>query len=90
MTCGCLKPATTRTSEASGGLTVGNLHPRPVSKRVEVAMGFELWKTLGISWQVGICAMVSGVMAATLAALLVSRRRAEASVAGRLDLRRPD
>jgi ABC-type spermidine/putrescine transport system permease subunit II len=73
------------------GPTVGNLHSRPVSKRMEVAMGFELWKTLGISWQVGIGAMVSGVMAATLVALLVSRRRARASaVAGRLDLSRPD
>ena len=42
-------------------------------------MGFEFWKTLGISWPVGVGALVAGAVAAGLAALFVSRRRAGAT-----------
>ena len=38
-------------------------------------MGFELWKMLGISWQAGMGILAAGAMAATLAAVLVARRR---------------
>jgi hypothetical protein len=41
-------------------------------------MGFEIWKTLGISWSVGVGFLVAGGMAAAAAALFVSRRRAAA------------
>ena len=52
-------------------------------------MGFELWKTLGISWQAGVGALVVGAMAATVAALVVSRRRAAPAATG-LRLGAPD
>jgi hypothetical protein len=42
-------------------------------------MGFELWKTLEISWPVGVGALVAGAVAAGLAGFFVSRRRAGAT-----------
>jgi hypothetical protein len=57
-----------------------------VSKDVEGAMGFELWKTLGISWPVGVGVLVAGLAAAAAIALLVSRRRALAQSAAGLRL----
>jgi hypothetical protein len=52
-------------------------------------MGFELWKTLGISWQVGVGVVVAGGTAAAVAALFLSRRRAAPSPSG-LRLGSPD
>jgi hypothetical protein len=50
-----------------------------VSKPPEGMMGFELWKTLEISWPVGVGALVAGAVAAGLAGFFVSRRRAGAT-----------
>jgi hypothetical protein len=53
-------------------------------------MGFELWKMLGISWPVGVGALMGGAVAAGVAALFVSRRRAAAPAASGLGLGSPD
>jgi hypothetical protein len=61
-----------------------------VSKGAEGTMGFEVWKMLGISWEVGVGALVAGAMAAAVTALLVSRRRAAAAPSSGLRLGSPD
>jgi hypothetical protein len=53
-------------------------------------MGFELWKTLGISWQAGMGILIVGTFAATMAAVLVSRRRAANPARSGLRLGAPD
>ena len=49
-------------------------------------MGFELWKTLGISWPVGVSVLAAGAMLATVIALIQSRRRALAPTVTGLQL----
>jgi hypothetical protein len=49
-------------------------------------MGFDLWRTLGITWQIGVGVMAAGAMAASVAALVLSKRRAATAASGlRLD-----